>query len=116
MNYNGLDANFSKALSNDFNRLGEKWANRREIHVSFPDHVDLCHQESTDFSGSERICERLIYMIQYLTCTCKNRSQRCLSENLNLLGRIHQDSKLHKINHIRLPIGIPLFEHLFVHR
>src|SRR5688572_4233313 len=29
INYNGLDANFSKALSNDFNRLGEKWANRR---------------------------------------------------------------------------------------
>lgn len=54
--------------------------------VSFPDHVDLCHQESTDLSGSERICERLIYMIQYLTCTCKNRSQRCLSENLYLLG------------------------------
>ena len=29
MNSNGLDANFSKALSNDFNRLGGKWANRR---------------------------------------------------------------------------------------
>jgi hypothetical protein len=29
MGYSGLDVNFSKALSNDFNRLGEKWANRR---------------------------------------------------------------------------------------
>src|SRR5688572_5792376 len=34
MNYNGLDANFSKALSNDFNRLGEKWANRRNVDES----------------------------------------------------------------------------------
>jgi hypothetical protein len=29
MNYNGLDADFTKPLSNDFNRLGKKWANRR---------------------------------------------------------------------------------------
>jgi hypothetical protein len=29
MNSKGLDANFSKPLSNDFNRLGGKWANRR---------------------------------------------------------------------------------------
>jgi hypothetical protein len=29
MNSNGIDAKFSKALSNDFNRLGGKWANRR---------------------------------------------------------------------------------------
>jgi hypothetical protein len=28
MNPNGLDVNFSKALSNEFNRLGGKWANR----------------------------------------------------------------------------------------
>jgi hypothetical protein len=29
MNYNRLSADFAKPLSNDFNRLGEKWANRR---------------------------------------------------------------------------------------
>jgi hypothetical protein len=29
INSNGIDAKFSKALSNDFNRLGGKWANRR---------------------------------------------------------------------------------------
>jgi hypothetical protein len=30
MNSEGLDAKFSKPLSNDFNGLGEKWANRRK--------------------------------------------------------------------------------------
>jgi hypothetical protein len=29
MNCNGLDAGFAKLLSNDFNRLEGKWANRR---------------------------------------------------------------------------------------
>src|SRR5688500_10694724 len=54
MNYNGLDANFSKALSNDSNRLGEKWANRRELvevneilgHVQYENNFEVQGQQT----------------------------------------------------------------------
>jgi len=45
MNSKGPDTNFSKPLSNDFNRLGEKWANRRLLLYLIEHHDQVVTKE-----------------------------------------------------------------------
>ena len=61
----GSDADFAKPISNDFNRLGEKWANRRRmlIQVIFGLMKGRCQEQndsSPEFSGEcDRVREEL---------------------------------------------------------